>query len=146
MGRDWLSHATFLDGIALAGILPAQLVTFATFVGYVSGGGLVGGLIVTADMFLPAFAFSLIFFERLEAVVEQPALQRVLEGGAAAVVGMIGTAFVQLALEAAGRVSSPIITAVLFCMALLGAWRLKGVWVTPAILADGAIAGSALSL
>lgn len=145
VGRGWLSDATFLDGIALAGVLPAPLVIFATFVGYVAG-GLAGGLAITAGMFLPAFAFSLIFFERLEAVVEHPALHRVLEGVAAAVVGIIGATFVQISLETTGRVSSPVMTAALFCLALLAAWRLKGAWVTPAVLAGGAIAGSVLSL
>jgi chromate transporter len=143
VGRGWLSDATFLDGIALAGVLPAPLVIFATFVGYVTG-GLVGGLAITAGMFLPAFAFSLIFFERLEALVEQPALHRILEGVAAAVVFIIGVTLVQLGLETTGRVTSPIGAAVLFCLAFVAAWRLKGAWVTPAILAVGAISGGIL--
>ena len=49
----------FLDGLALSGILPAPLVIFATFVGYL-GGGSAGALAVTAGVFLPAFAFTLI--------------------------------------------------------------------------------------
>lgn len=32
------SNAQFMDGIALAGLLPAPLVIFATFVGYIGGG------------------------------------------------------------------------------------------------------------
>src|SRR5690606_5710339 len=84
--RGWISDATFLDGVALAGVLPAPLVIFATFVGYVAG-GLGGALAITAGMFLPAFAFSLILFERMEALVEHPALHRLLSGIAAAVVG-----------------------------------------------------------
>ncbi|WOK38330.1 chromate transporter [Sphingomonas sp. C3-2] len=63
--------ATFRGGIALAGLLPAPLVIFATFVGYVVGGPLGA---VAAGMFLPAFAFSLILFERLEAIVAAGAL------------------------------------------------------------------------
>jgi chromate transporter len=30
----WMSNAQFLDGIALGGILPAPLIIFSTFVGY----------------------------------------------------------------------------------------------------------------
>lgn len=141
VGRGWLSDATFLDGIAVAGVLPAPLVIFATFVGYVAG-GLNGALAITAGMFLPAFAFSLIFFERLEAVIEHPALHRALSGVAAAVVGIIGATFVQLGMAAASRVSQPFFAMTLFGAALVVVWRFKGTWVIPAILAVSALVGS----
>ncbi len=140
VGRGWIGDATFLDGIALAGVLPAPLVIFATFVGYVVG-GLGGALAITAGMFLPAFAFSLILFERLEAVVENPALHRVLAGVAAAVVGIIAATFVQLGEATAARASNPLIAIILFALALAVVWRIKGAWVTPAIVAAAALAG-----
>lgn len=143
VGRGWLSDGTFLDGIALAGVLPAPLVIFATFVGYVAG-GFTGALMTTAGMFLPAFAFSLILFERLEAVVENPALHRLLEGVAAAVVGIIATTFVHLGYETAQSVRSPSVAIALFLAGLAVAWRLKGAWVTPAIIVAGAILGGLL--
>jgi chromate transporter len=143
VGRGWISDATFLDGIPLAGVLPAPLVIFATFVGYVAG-GLPGALMITAGMFLPAFAFSLILFERLEAVIEDPKLHKVLEGVAAAVVGVIAATFVHLARAVAATTSSYLLAATLFCAALLVAWRLKGAWLTPAIIASGAILGHCL--
>lgn len=143
VGRGWIGDATFLDGIALAGILPAPLVIFATFVGYVAG-GLPGALAITAGMFLPAFAFSLILFERLEAIIENPALHRVLEGVAAAVVGVIAATFVHLAQATAGGLTEPVVAGAMFAAALLAAWRLKGAWVTPVIIAGGAILGWAL--
>jgi chromate transporter len=140
VGRGWVSDATFLDGIALAGILPAPLVIFATFVGYVVGGP-GGALAITAGMFLPAFAFSMVFFERLEAVVENPALHRLLGGVAAAVVGIIAATFVQLGQATATRVTNPAIAVALFAIALAVVWRVKGAWVTPAIIAGGALIG-----
>lgn len=143
VGRGWLSDATFLDGVALAGVLPAPLVIFATFTGYVAGGP-GGALAVTAGMFLPAFAFSLILFERLEAIVENPALHRLLEGIAAAVVGIIAATFVQLAMATAARISGPVTALAIFGAALIVAWRVKGAWVTPAIIASGAALGYAL--
>lgn len=143
--RGWLSDATFLDGIALAGVLPAPLVIFATFVGYVAG-DLPGALAITAGMFLPAFAFSLIFYERLEEIVDHPALQRALEGVAAAVVGIIGATFLQLLWSAWQSVSSLPLALILFVVALGAAWRLKGNWVTPAILASSAFLGAAVAL
>lgn len=140
VGRGWISDATFLDGIALAGILPAPLVIFATFVGYVVGGA-GGALAITAGMFLPAFAFSLIFFERLEAVVANPALHRILAGVAAAVIGIIAATFFHIGYATTGRVPSLPFAALLFAAGLFLVWKLKGAWVTPTIIALGAVAG-----
>jgi chromate transporter len=140
VGRGWIGDHMFLDGIALAGILPAPLVIFATFVGYVVGGP-GGALAITVGMFLPAFAFSLILFERLETVVEAPALHRPLAGVAAAVVGIIAGTFVQLGQATAGRIASPLFAILLFAIALAVAWRVRGAWVTPAIVAGGALSG-----
>jgi chromate transporter len=138
VGRGWISDATFLDGVAVAGVLPVPLVIFATFVGYVSG-GVWGALAITAGMFLPAFAFSLIFFERLETVVENPALHRALAGVAAAVVGIIAATFMQLAAATAARVAYSWAAVVLFVVALAIAWRVKGAWVAPALLIGGGL-------
>ena len=143
VGRGWLSDATFLDGVAIGGLLPAPLVIFATFVGFVAG-GLPGAVMITLGMFLPAFAFSLLFFERLEAVVENAALHHVLAGVAAAVVGIIAATCVQLGWTVAGGVSRPLVAGALFIAALAAAWRLKGGWVAPVIVAGGAIAGALL--
>ncbi|MES2097957.1 MAG: chromate efflux transporter [Pseudomonadota bacterium] len=140
VGRGWIGDSTFLDGIALAGVLPAPLVIFATFVGYVAG-GLGGALAITAGMFLPAFAFSLILFERLEALVENPAMHRALAGIAASVVGIIAATFAQLGYATGARVANPLLAAALFGVALALVWRVKGAWVTPAVVAGGAIAG-----
>ncbi len=140
VGRGWLSDGAFLDGVAVAGLLPAPLVIFATFAGYVAGGPL-GALAITAGMFLPAFAFSMIFFERLEALVADPRLHRALDGVAAAVVGIIAATVIDLGLGTAERTPAPLVTTAIFVVAGAAAWRLKGGWVTPAIVAAGALAG-----
>lgn len=140
VGRGWLSDAAFLDGVALAGVLPAPLVIFATFAGYVAGGWL-GAIAITAGMFLPAFAFSLIFFERLEAVVENPALHRVLAGVAAAVVGVIAATLLQLGVAVAGRSDRLWVAGAIFAVGLVAVWRLKGRWVMPALVAGAGVAG-----
>ena len=124
--------------------MPAPLVIFATFVGYVVGGP-GGALAITAGMFLPAFAFSMIFFERLEAVVADPRLHRLLTGIAAAVVGIITGTLIDIAQTTAGRVTNPLIAIILLSAALIAAWRLKGAWVTPVIIAVGGIAGWVLT-
>jgi chromate transporter len=140
VGRGWLSDGAFLDGVALAGLLPAPLVIFATFAGYVVGGP-AGAVAITFGMFLPAFAFSLVLFERLEAAVENPTLHRLLDGVAAAVVGIIAATFVDLGASVVDR--APVLWPVLaiFAVAAVIAWRVKGKWVTPALVLAGAAAG-----
>lgn len=140
VGRGWLSDGAFLDGVALANVLPAPLVIFATFAGYLAG-GFPGAIATTAGMFLPAFAFSLLFFERLEAVVAHPALHHVLAGVAAAVVGIIAATFLELARTTAGRTPLMLIGIAIFLVALALAWWVKRPWITPAIVGGGAIAG-----
>ena len=141
VGRGWLTDGQFLDGIALGNLLPAPLVIFATFVGYIAG-GVPGALAITAGMFLPAFAFSMVFFERLEHVVDHPRLQRTLDGVAGAAVGIIAATLVQLGLAAFERLANPWLALPIFALAALAAWRIKGKWVTPAIVAASAAAGA----
>lgn len=145
VGRGWISDASFLDGVAFAGMLPAPLVIFATFAGYVAA-GLPGAVAITAGMFLPAFAFSMIFFERLEAVVDNPALHRVLGGVAAAVVGVIAATLLQLGWSTAERAANLVPAALLFGAAFLVVWRWKGKLAAPALVLAGGAAGWALNL
>lgn len=140
VGRGWLSDATFLDGVAIAGMLPAPLVIFATFAGYVAG-GLPGAIAITIGMFLPAFAFSMIFFERLEAVVENPALHRALAGVAAAVVGVIAATLLQLGWVTALRVSDPAAGIAIFVGGVAAMMLLKGKWGAPILIIAAGIAG-----
>lgn len=140
VGRGWLSDASFLDGVALAGMLPAPLVIFATFAGYVSG-GFPGAVAITTGMFLPAFAFSMIFFERLEAVVENPALHRILGGVAAAVVGVIAATLLQLGWATALRVSNPFGGLVIFIAAVAAVLLIKGKWAAPLLVIGAGVAG-----
>lgn len=139
VGRGWLPDGVFLDGVALAGVLPAPLVIFATFAGYVVGGW-AGALAVTAGIFLPAFAFSMVLFNHLEAVVENPTLHRLLAGVAAAVVGVIAATSLQLAWTTARSAPSLWITGLIFIAALIAAWRLKPRWM-PLLILGGAVAG-----
>jgi chromate transporter len=126
VGRGWITDGQFLDGLALSGVLPAPLIIFATFVGYVAGGPL-GALVMTAGVFLPAFAFSLIFYDRLEAVLEVKEMHAFLDGVAAGVVGLIAATTVDLAFVTAARVPSLAVAVSIFVAALafLYAWKNK---------------------
>jgi chromate transporter len=126
VGRGWVSDQQFLDSLALSGIIPAPLIIFATFVGYIAG-GLPGALAMTAGIFLPAFGFSLLFYDRLEQVIETEGLHRFLEGVAAGVVGLIAVTTVQLGWNVASLVPSLFYGAAIFAgsLALLYLWRSK---------------------
>jgi chromate transporter len=94
-GHGWLTEDEFLDGLAISGILPAPLIIFSTFVGYLAG-GLGASLLMTLGVFLPAFLFPLFLHERLVAVAGDDRLRPFLLGVAAAVVGLIAAVTVDL--------------------------------------------------
>jgi chromate transporter len=97
----WMTDGQFLDGIAIGGVLPAPLVIFGTFVGWL-GGGLGGALLVTLGMFLPAFAFTLIGHELFERLVALPRLHAFLDGVSAAVFGLVLATSIGLLLATIG--------------------------------------------
>ena len=126
VGHGWVSEGQFLDSLAMSGIIPAPLIIFATFVGYLAG-GLGGALAITAGIFLPAFSFALLFYDRLERVIENERLHHLLEGVAAGVVGLIAVTVLQLGWNAAHSVPSLALGMVIFvaALALLYLWKSK---------------------
>jgi chromate transporter len=86
--QGWLTDSQFVDGLAMSGVLPAPLIIFSTFVGYVAG-GLGGALAMTIGIFLPAFLFPIFLHRWLVALAENPRTRPFLLGVAAAVVGLI---------------------------------------------------------
>jgi chromate transporter len=141
VGRGWMTDGQFLDGLALSGVLPAPLVIFATFVGWIIGGP-VGALAITAGMFLPAFAFSLVFYEHLEAVAEHKRLQLFLAGVAASVVGLIAVTLLDLTRTTAGRTPGLVISVAIFAVALVAMYSWKNKLATPVVLGIAAFAGA----
>ncbi len=132
----WMSDAQFLDGLALSGILPAPLVIFATFVGYL-GAGAAGALALTAGVFLPAFSFTLIGHQWVERLVEQRRTHALLDGVTAGVVGLIAVTALQFA--HATLTSAPAVA--IFAAALFAAFRWKAKTAVVWIVAGAAAAG-----
>ncbi len=131
-----MSNGQFLDGLALSGLLPAPLIIFSTFVGYL-GGGPWGAVVMTIGIFLPAFAFTLVGHDALERLVHRPGIRTFLEGVTAGVVGLI--AGTTLALM---RVSLTSLEAViLFAIVLAILFRSKARMVIPAVIAGAALWG-----
>ena len=141
VGRGWVSDGQFLDSLALTSVIPAPLIIFATFVGYLAG-GLAGALAITAGIFLPAFGFALLFYDRLERVIEDERLHRLLEGVAAGVVGLIAVTALQLGWNVAGSMPSLAVGAAIFAasLALLYLWTSR--LTLPAVILGTAMAGA----
>jgi chromate transporter len=140
--RGWLDDSTFLDGLALSQIIPAPLIIFATFVGY-QAGGLFGALAMTAGVFLPAFSFTLLFFDSLERVIEDVRLHRFLAGVAAGVVGLIGATTLQLALGIGRAVPSFVPALLIVGGALLVLYLARSKMAVPVVILLSAAAGAA---
>lgn len=141
--HGWMGDGQFLDGLALSGILPAPLIIFSTFIGYVAGGPL-GAIAITAGIFLPAFAFSLIFYERLETLVEMEAIKALLEGVAAGVVGLIAVTALQLVIGLLNPLErAPALVAIL-AAAFVASWFWKSKLAPPVILGLAGVAGAGL--
>lgn len=97
---------------------------------------------MTAGIFMPAFAFALLFYERLERVIENERLHSFLEGVAAGVVGLIAITAIQLGWNVSRSVPSLPLAAVIFAigLAVLYLWRSK--LNVPAVVLGSAVAGA----
>jgi chromate transporter len=93
--HHWLTDSQFVDGLAIGGVLPAPLIIFSTFVGYVAG-GTVGAFAMTLGIFLPAFLFPIFGHRFFVAVAENPRIRPFLLGVAAGVVGLIAAVTVDI--------------------------------------------------
>ncbi len=93
--HEWLTQKEFIDGLAIGGILPAPLVIFGTFVGYLAG-GLVGALVITLGIFLPAFVFPIFFHRQFIVIADNDRIRPFLLGVAAAVIGLIAAVVVEI--------------------------------------------------
>ena len=93
--HHWLTDSQFVDGLAMSGVLPAPLIIFSTFVGYIAG-GLAGALAMTVGIFIPAFLFPIFFHRQLVAVANNERLHPFLLGVAAGVIGLIASVTVDI--------------------------------------------------
>ena len=132
VGR-WMTDAQFLDGLALSGLLPAPLIIFSTFVGYI-GGGLPGAVLITAAIFVPAFAFTMIGHNYLERLVDNRSAHAFLDGVTAGVVGLIGATALGILAETLTGIHAWMI----FGLALIALFVSKSKWtVIVVVLAAG---------
>jgi chromate transporter len=134
-----VTQQVFLDGIAIASAIPAPLIIFGSFLGYVAGGPW-GAVLMTFGIFLPAFCFTLLGHAILERIIENRALHGLLDGISAAVVGL-------LAVSAIGILQSVVtgwLQLAFFSAALAVFYLLRGRWVVPSVIAGCGLAGTVL--
>jgi chromate transporter len=113
--QGWLTNAEFLDGIALGGMLPAPMIIFSTFVGYLAG-GLTGSLAMTFGIFLPAFVFPIFFHRWLVALADNPRIRPFLLGVAAGVIGLIAAVTVEILEESVVDVPAAVLAVAAFAV------------------------------
>lgn len=136
-----ITPQAFLDSIALSNIIPAPLVIFGTFLGYLTD-GLFGALLITLGIFIPAFSFTLIGHGYIEKAIKNPSLHGALDGMAAAVVGLLALTAIDIAVQTLNGL--PAIA--LFTTALAGFYVLRGGWAAPAIIIGCGFAGFLLPI
>jgi chromate transporter len=120
--HHWLTSGQFNDGLAMSGVLPAPLIIFSTFVGYIAG-GLAGALAMTLGIFLPAFIFPIFLHRQLVAVAENERLHPFLLGVAAGVIGLIAAVTVTILETSVTGVYTALIA--LGAFAALNRWHSK---------------------
>jgi chromate transporter len=134
--NGWLTNRQFLDGLALSGIIPAPLIIFATFVGYVAG-GLLGALAITVGIFLPAFVITMLGHRYLETAIDNARLHAVLDGVTAGVIGLVAATAIPLA--AASLTTIPAVAIFGGALITLYAWR-SGL-AMPVVVVTAGVAG-----
>jgi chromate transporter len=131
-----MTNTQFLDGLALSGLLPAPLIIFSTFVGYI-GGGLPGAIVITIAIFAPAFAFTIIGHDYLERLVDNPSAHSFLDGVTAGVVGLIGATALTLLRE---TVIGPHAWTI-FCLGLIALFVSRSKWTVPVVVLAAGLYG-----
>ena len=132
----WMTNAQFLDGLALSGLLPAPLIIFSTFVGYI-GGGALGAIAMTIGVFAPAFSFTMIGHESLEKLIENKSAHAFLDGITAGVVGLISATAIGIIIETITSIPALII----FSLALITLFISKSKWTVAWVVLGAGLIG-----
>jgi chromate transporter len=132
----WMTNAQFLDGLALSGLLPAPLIIFSTFVGYI-GGGLPGAVIITFAIFAPAFAFTMIGHDYLDRLINNQSAHAFLDGVTAGVVGLISATALGILSETVIGIHAWII----FSIAVIVLFVSKSKWAVAAVVLAAGLYG-----
>jgi chromate transporter len=136
-GQGWLTDSQFVDGLAMSGVLPAPLIIFSTFVGYMAG-GLGGSIAMTVGIFLPAFVLPIFLHRWLVAVAENRRVRPFLLGVAAGVVGLIAAVTVDIVETGVVDVPTALLAIAAFAALMRFHGKLTVLWVALGCGAIGA--------
>jgi chromate transporter len=119
----WVSPQLFLAGYGAAQAMPGPLFTVAAYLGTVATagpGGLAGAAIATIGIFMPGLLLAGGFLPFWQILQHQPAADTMMKGVNAAVVGLLGAAFINLLSLTANQsfLDGPIILAALALLTL----------------------------
>jgi chromate transporter len=120
----------------LSGLLPAHLIIFSTFVGYI-GGGFPGAVVITIAIFAPAFAFTMIGHDYLERLIENQSAHAFLDGVTAGVVGLISATALGILNETVVGIHARII----FSAAAIALFVSKSKWIVAAVVLAAGVYG-----
>lgn len=139
--NGWLTSQQFIDGVALAGILPAPLVIITTFTGYLAD-GLAGALLMTLGIFLPAFVLPTFLHSPLTRLSEHPRLDAFLHGVTAGVIGLIAAVGIRIVGESVTGIGTAAIAAVAFVVL----FRVESKLTNPAVVVGSGLLGALLQV
>lgn len=117
--RGWLDPKAFADAIALGQITPGPVAICATFIGY-RVAGVLGALVATLAMFVPATALTLAAGHSVERFRRSRVVEGALRMLAPAVIGMLGAATYSLGRAAVGIHVDALLAVVAFAILV---WR-----------------------
>jgi chromate transporter len=133
---QWCSENDFLTALALGSIIPAPLVMFVLYIGYV-GRGVLGGLLMTLGMFIPAFSFTLVFHQVIEKLLNFKVVLAVADSLSAGIVGILTvTAF-----DIANRALINNYSALILLLTIGASYHFNHRFLTPLIVLIAALAG-----
>ena len=145
--NPWLTERQLIDAVAVGQVTPGPLLTTATFIGYLLAyktfgtvtGGIAGGLVATAAIFLPSFLLVACFGRVLPRLRNNRYARAALDGMNAAVVALILIVAARFAYALHGDPLGIAIAVVALCGLLI--WDLNATWLIGAAAAAGALAG-----
>lgn len=137
----WLTHNQFIDGLALAGSLPAPFVIVTTFVGYLAY-GFWGGILATLGTFLIPFLIPMFGYTYLNRIAKNSVIRTFLDGVTAGVAGLIAADVLNIA----SNVLISKLTVGIFAISLAVLYAFKSTYTIVLIVLIGGLIGILNSL
>ncbi len=137
--HQWMTQRQVLDAIAIGQFTPGPLLSTATFIGYLLGGGW-GAVVSTTAIFLPSFLYMMALGPILPKLRQSKWMAAFLDSVNVCAVALMAGVTVRLAGDALR--SWPMWVIAVAALAVLWKWKINPAWV----VLGGGIAGLVLSL